>query len=145
MILQGRYIEHQALRALGTTERISMVTSFRPRSSAIKDDTVLTTVRPTSNLSELYLGFAEYRFEILEERFRDINRYLRDQKRANRPFDTRGVKQFIRNQIEFLEHMDKEIVQDELVKKGVVDDSHLFSEEAKQERSRRRGPVTDEE
>lgn len=122
-----------------------MVTSFRPRSSAIKDDTVLTTVRPTSNLSELYLGFAEYRFEILEERFRDINRYLRDQKRANRSFDTHGVKQFIRNQIEFLDHMDKEIVQKELVKKGVVDDSHLFSEEAKKERSRRRGPAADDE
>lgn len=122
-----------------------MVTSFRPRSSAIKDDTVLTTVRPTSNLSKLYLGFAEYRFEMLEDRFRAINRHLRDQKRARRAFDTRDVKQFIREQIEFLEHMDKEIVQDELVKKGVVDDSHLLSEETKKERSRRRGDVAGEE
>lgn len=122
-----------------------MVTSFRPRSSAIKDDTVLTTVRPTSNLSELYLGFAEYRFEMLEDRFRAINRHLRDQKRARRAFGTCGVKQFIREQIQFLEHMDKEIVQDELVKKGVVDDSHLFSEETKKERSRRRGDVASEQ
>ncbi|OJJ44684.1 hypothetical protein ASPZODRAFT_144643 [Penicilliopsis zonata CBS 506.65] len=138
VILQGRYIEHQALRALGTTERISMVTSFRPRSSAIKDDTVLTTVRPISDLGELYLQFSEYRFEMLEERLRDMNRIIRDRKRARRQFDTRGVKQFIREQIAFLEHMDREIVQDDKVKKGVVDDSHLVSEDLRQQRSRKR-------
>ncbi|RAL08988.1 uncharacterized protein BO97DRAFT_459648 [Aspergillus homomorphus CBS 101889] len=139
VILQGRYIEHQALRALGTTERISMVTSFRPRASAIKDDTVLTTVRPVSKLGDLYHQFAEYRFEILEERLRDANRFMRDQKRATRPFDTRLLKQFIRDQIAFLEHMDKEIVEDDKVVKGVVDDSHLVSEELKLRRSKKRG------
>ena len=91
-----------------------MVTSFRPRASAIKDDTVLTTVRPVSDLGELYHQFAEYRFEMLQDRFQDANRFMRDQKRARRAFDTRRVKQFIREQIEFLEHMDREIVQDEL-------------------------------
>ncbi|OJJ83773.1 uncharacterized protein ASPGLDRAFT_74571, partial [Aspergillus glaucus CBS 516.65] len=145
VILQGRYIEHQALRALGTTERISMVTSFRPRSAAIKDDTVLTTVRAVSNLNELYHQFAEYRFEMLEERCRNINRHMRDQKRANRAFDTRGVRDFIREQIEFLEHMEREIVPNELVKKGVIGDSHLISEHTKQELSRRRGAAAGEE
>ena len=91
-----------------------MVTSFRPRASAIKDDTVLTTVRPVSDLGELYHQFAEYRFEMLQDRLQDANRFMRDQKRARRAFDTRRVKQFIREQIEFLEHMDREIVQDEL-------------------------------
>ncbi|RAK80693.1 uncharacterized protein BO72DRAFT_370715 [Aspergillus fijiensis CBS 313.89] len=138
VILQGRYIEHQALRALGTTERISMVTSFRPRASATKDDTVLTTVRPISKLGDLYHQFAEYRFEILEERLRDANRFMRDQKRATRPFDTRLLKQFIREQIAFLEHMDKEIVEDNKVIKGVTDDSHLVSEDLKQRRSKKR-------
>lgn len=145
VILQGRYIEHQALRALGTTERISMVTSFRPRSAAIKDDTVLTTVRAVSNLNELYHQFAEYRFEMLEERCRNVNRYMRDQKRANRAFDTSGVRDFIREQIEFLEHMEREIVPNELVKKGVIGDSHLISEHTKQELSRRRGAAGSEE
>ncbi|PYH93736.1 hypothetical protein BO71DRAFT_326956 [Aspergillus ellipticus CBS 707.79] len=141
VILQGRYIEHQALRALGTTERISMVTSFRPRASAIKDDTVLTTVRPISDLGELYHQFAEYRFEILEERLRDANRLMRDQKRASRAFNTRALKSFIREQIDFLEHMDKEIVDDDKVIKGVVDDSHLVSEDLKLQRSRKRAFV----
>lgn len=114
-----------------------MVTSFRPRSSATKDDTVLLTVRPTSNLGELYHQFTEYRFDMLQDRCRDINRLMRDQKRARRAFDTRGVKKFIREQIEFLEHMDREIVENELVQKGVVGNSNLISEQAKQEFSRR--------
>lgn len=138
VILQGRYIEHRALRALGTTERISMVTSFRPRSSAVKDDTVLTTVRPISDLGELYHQFAEYRFDILQDRFRDVNRLIRDQKRAKRQFDTRGIKRFIREQIQFLEHMDKEMVDDDKVTKGVVDDSHLISEDLKKKQNRKR-------
>jgi hypothetical protein len=37
MILQGRYIEHQALPA---------VTSFRPQSPFVRDDSMLRTVRP---------------------------------------------------------------------------------------------------
>ncbi|PWY86155.1 hypothetical protein BO70DRAFT_386432 [Aspergillus heteromorphus CBS 117.55] len=141
VILQGRYIEHKALRALGTTERISMVTSFRPRASAIKDDTVLTTVRPISDLGELYHQFAEYRFEILEDRLREATRFMRDQKRANRAFNTKALKSFIRDQIDFLEHMDKEVVEDDKVIKGVIDDSHLVSEDLKLQRSRKRAFV----
>lgn len=114
-----------------------MVTSFRPRSSAVRDDTVLTTVRPISDLGELYHQFAEYRFEMLEERFRDFNRLMRDRKRARRPFDTIGLKRFIKEQIEFLHHMDKEIVEDDKVQMGVVDDSHLISEDLK-EKARQR-------
>ncbi|KAL1972380.1 hypothetical protein VTN31DRAFT_6794 [Thermomyces dupontii] len=132
VILQGRYIEHQALRALGTTERISMVTSFRPRSSALRDDTVLRTVRPISDLSELYLQYSEYRLEILQDRLQAMARAMRDRKRARRPFDTKRMKAFIREQIEFLEQMDREIVNDEEVQKGFIDDGHLFSEELKQ-------------
>jgi hypothetical protein len=120
------------------TERISMVTSFRPRSSLAKDDTVLTTVRPISDLSELYHQFAEYRFEILQDRFRQIEREIRDRKRARRRFNTIDVKQFIREQIEFLQHMDKEIVEDDKVQRGVIqDDTHLISEDLKN-RSRKR-------
>ncbi|KAL4950246.1 hypothetical protein BDW69DRAFT_202299 [Aspergillus filifer] len=141
VILQGRYIEHRALRALGGTERITMVTSFRPRDSLIKDDTVLTTVRPVSDLGELYLQFAEYRFDMLQDRFRYANKLMRDQQRAKRPFDTRRLKRFIREQIDFLEHMDKEIIEDDKVVAGKVDDSDLNSEELLLERFKRRRVV----
>ena len=137
VVLQGRYIEHQALRALGTTERITMVTSFRPRSSILPDDTVLTTVRPCSDLSELYFQFSEYRLEMLEERIRSCLKEMRDRKRARRAFKTRELKLFLEEQVNFLEHMNKEIVDDDKVVKGITDDSHLISEDLKQ-RSRKR-------
>ncbi|EEA22787.1 hypothetical protein TMatcc_001641 [Talaromyces marneffei ATCC 18224] len=143
VILQGRYIEHQALRALGAAERITSVTSFRPKSAAVKDDTVLHTVRAISDLKELYHQYAEYRFEILQDRFLDMGRKLRDRKRANRLFDTVATKSFIREQIEFLEAMDREIVRDELVQRGYIDDSHLVSDETRQT-GRRKGVYVEE-
>ncbi|PGH03508.1 hypothetical protein AJ79_07343 [Helicocarpus griseus UAMH5409] len=143
VVLQGRYIEHQALRALGTTERISMVTSFRPRSPALPDDTVLTTVRAISDLSELYFQFSEYRLEMLEERIRIQLKEIRDRKRARRSFNTKAMKKFLLEQEKFLAHMNREMVQDEMVTKGFTDDSHLISEELKG-RSRKRS-CTDSE
>lgn len=119
MVLQGRYIEHQALAALGTCERITMVTSFRPRSPDQRDDTVLTTVRPISNLSELYFQFSEYRLEILEERIRSELRLLRETKRSGKKMDTRKLKRFLKEQESFLAHMNHEMVED--VKMGVID------------------------
>lgn len=125
MVLQGRYIEHQALAALGTSERITMVTSFRPRSPYQRDDTVLTTVRPISNLSELYFQFSEYRLEILEERIRSELRLLRETHRSGRKMDTRKLKRFLKEQESFLAHMNQEMIED--VKMGVIDDSHLLA------------------
>ncbi|KAL6236092.1 hypothetical protein BDW75DRAFT_122809 [Aspergillus navahoensis] len=53
-----------ALRALGGTGRVTTVTSSRPCSSLIEYDAVLTTVRPISELGELYVQFSEYRFDM---------------------------------------------------------------------------------
>lgn len=103
---------------------------------------MLTTVRPISDLGEVYHQFAEYRFEMLQDRFRDANKFMRDQKRARPRFDTYRLKQFIREQIEFSRHMDREIVEDEKVKKGVFDDSHLISEDLKQRQSEKRARET---
>ncbi|KAK6364710.1 hypothetical protein LTS17_012008 [Exophiala oligosperma] len=133
VVLQGRYIEHQALRALGGTERITMVTSFRPKSAFIKDDTVLTTVRSVSNLSELYSQYAEYRLEMLEERIRAQLKEIRDRKRARRGFNTTKAKAFIKEQKNFLDSMLREMVDEDLVTVGYTDDSHLLSDELKLE------------
>ena len=135
-MLQGRYIEHQALRALGSTERVTMVTSFRPKNHTFRDDTVLTTVRPISNLSELYYQFSEYRLEILEERIRYQLKTMRDAERSGRKLNTKALKAFLYDQELFLAHMNKEMIDDELVTKGSIDDSHLFSDFAKGKRQR---------
>ena len=136
MVLQGRYIEHQALRALGATERITMVTSFRPKDHTVKDDTVLTTVRPISNLSELYFQFSEYRLEILEERIRAQRKAIRESQDRGKKFNTKSLKAFLLEQETFLAHMNKELVNDELVTKGCIDNGHLFSDTSKHKRKR---------
>lgn len=136
-MLQGRYIEHQALRTLGTTERITMVTSFRPKSAFIKDDTVLTTVRSISNLSDLYSQYAEYRMDMLEERVRAHRKELNDRKRAGRNFDTAATKAFITEQREFLESMLQEMVDEDQVVKGHTTQSHLRSNNLKTNQQKR--------
>lgn len=128
VVLQGRYIEHQALRAFGTTERITSVTSLRPKCHNIKDDTVLTTVRPISNLSELYNQFYEYRLEILEKRIREQRETLSKTLSAGQKMSTKIMRDFIQEQEAFLAQMNKEIVDDDLVIKGCIIDPHLSTE-----------------
>ncbi|CAM1511850.1 Fc.00g093630.m01.CDS01 [Cosmosporella sp. VM-42] len=105
VVLQGRYIEHQALKAFGGRERITMVTSFRPKSPFVKDETVLTGVRGISDLSEIYSQYTEYRLEILEERIRDRLKAVRQRALAKHQFDTAGVRGFLAEQQKFLESM----------------------------------------
>ena len=120
--MQGRYIEHMAMRAFGTTERITSVTSFRPKCASYKDDTVLTTVRPISDLSELYMQFSEYRLEILEKRIQQQLKSLKESMRAGKKFDTQSVKVFLKEQENFLAHTNQELVIDDLVSKGYIEE-----------------------
>ncbi|KAH8648578.1 hypothetical protein BX600DRAFT_502965 [Xylariales sp. PMI_506] len=121
VVMQGRYIEHQALRTIGGTERISMITSFRPRNPLVRDDTVLTTVRGVSALGELYHQFTEYRLEMLEERIRHQLRELREAKTRRRQIPTAKLKAFFEEQEKFLAHMNREMVHDEEVVFGTVE------------------------
>ncbi|ROV94792.1 hypothetical protein VMCG_08840 [Cytospora schulzeri] len=138
VILQGRYIEHQALRALGAMERITMVTSFRPKNPMLRDDTVLTTVRPISDLAELYAQFSEYRLEILEERIRSELKEIRESRAAGRGVSTQKLKLFLAEQQKFLEHMNGEMVDDDKVIMGFVDDSHLITKPEPETRGAKR-------
>ena len=88
VVLQGRYIDHQALSAFGGQERITMVTSFRPRSCRIRDDTVLNTVRPISNLSDLYGQTVEYNLENAESRIRQMLKNVRESIKLEQPMSS---------------------------------------------------------
>jgi len=70
IMLQGRYIDHVALGAFGAPERVTMVTSFRAKDPLLRDDSVLTTIRPVANLNELYYQWSTYRLDLLTERFK---------------------------------------------------------------------------
>jgi stress-induced morphogen len=109
--MQGRYINHQALKALGGRERISMITSFRPKSADVKDESVLTGVRGISNLNELYSDYTQYRLELLEDRFREQARQQRQRVVEGKRFDTRDVKEFLRQQKDYIETTLNELVE----------------------------------
>ncbi|GAB1737645.1 hypothetical protein NU219Hw_g2060t1 [Hortaea werneckii] len=118
VVMQGRYITHQALRALGAQERITMVTSFRPKSPFLADDSVLTTVRGISDLSELYYEFGRYRLEIMEERIRAQLKKLRDMHDAGKKTDTKAMKAFFEESERFIRHTNSEMVPEEDVVPG---------------------------
>lgn len=121
VILQGRYITHQALRALGATERITAVTSWRPRSAFVKDDSTLGTVRPVSNLSELYYDFAEYRLDMMEQRIRREREQMRNRRQTGRKFATTAHKGFLSESTAFMQHTWLEIVPEDQVQAGAIE------------------------
>ncbi|KAL7621981.1 hypothetical protein AAE478_007482 [Parahypoxylon ruwenzoriense] len=105
VVMQGRYINHQALKAFGGRERIAMVTALRPKSPFVRDETILTGSRPISNLAELYPQYTEYRLEILEERFRAKLKEERRREVSRRPFNVADIRAFLTEQKEYLESM----------------------------------------
>ncbi|CAD6448068.1 4b165af3-a11f-449d-9a36-0b7041e3eaf1 [Sclerotinia trifoliorum] len=121
VVLQGRYIDHQALQAFGGQERITMVTSFRPRSPHVRDDTVLTTVRPVSNLSDLYGQTVEYQLENAEARIRLMLKELRDSMKAGAT-SAKAIKKFLDFEIDQLTHLNSEIVDESLVTAGKLEE-----------------------
>ncbi|RBQ80659.1 hypothetical protein FVER14953_09549 [Fusarium verticillioides] len=102
VILQGRYVQHAALKAIGK-ERISFITAFRPKSPFVKDEMVLTGSRPISNQSELVYDYCTYRADVLEIRFREHAKKLREQQAAGIKFNPDAVREFLQEQKEMLE------------------------------------------
>lgn len=74
------------------------------------DTSVLTTIRPITDHSDLYYQWAEYRAEVLQDRLRAMLKLLREQHRAGRTTDKARLKQFLKEQEDWLEHTNKEIV-----------------------------------
>ena len=103
-----------------------MVTSFRPRSPYARDDTVLTTVRPVSDLRELYHQYTAYRLEMLEERIRTQLRDLAGARAACRTVSPAALQAFIAEQRAFLAAMARDIVDEDRVLVGALHESHLL-------------------
>ncbi|KAL5386739.1 hypothetical protein PMIN06_010543 [Paraphaeosphaeria minitans] len=121
VIMQGRYITHQAMRALGAQERITSVTSFRPKSALLKDDTELRTVRGVSDLNELYYDFAEYRLKLLEEQIQHERERVQAARKAGDEFATTRHKQFLGNVSAFSQQSSHELVDQSEVRKGYIE------------------------
>ncbi|KAL4862192.1 hypothetical protein BDV12DRAFT_207365 [Aspergillus spectabilis] len=109
VVMQGRYLKHQALKALGGRERITMVTPFRPKDPLVRDESILVGVRGISNLAELYPQYFEYRLEVLEERVRAQQKKERGREVACRPFDVESARAWVEEQRGFLDSILREM------------------------------------
>lgn len=84
-------------------------------------------MRGISDLSHLYAGFAEYRLEMLEARMREQLKMIRERQAAGMKFDTKGFKAFMTEQEKFLAHMNNEMVPDEDVVTGFIEEAEELS------------------
>lgn len=116
--MQGRYIPHTALRALGTRERITLVTSLRPRSPLLPDDSDLHTVRGISDIHELHYQYASYRLEILQARIENQVKGMREAHARGVRVETGRLRGWLAEQGKFLERMGEEIWEDDAVVVG---------------------------
>jgi hypothetical protein len=82
-MLQGRYIRHTAAPVTNMPERITVVTSFRPKNPLLIDDTTNANVRGKSHLPELYYQWTQYRLNNLAERCRLAAEELRERYQKN--------------------------------------------------------------
>lgn len=94
-----------------------MVTSFRPRSPFVRDDTILATVRPVSGLSDLYGQVAEYQLENMEARVRHMLKTVRESMKAGNT-DVKAIKSFLDFEIANLTHIQEEFVEEDKVQMG---------------------------
>lgn len=70
----------------------------------------------------LYREFAEYRLAIMEERVRAQLKEVREKGRVGKKFATKDFKKFLDEQISFFQHMQNEIVPDEEVQFGYIEE-----------------------
>lgn len=81
MLLQGGLIKHLALPSRSSTcsDRITIITSFRPRATHIYDSSFMSNIRVYSDLPVLYLQWLSYRLQRLLpnlQRLQDKRRFL---------------------------------------------------------------------
>ncbi|KAF2761544.1 hypothetical protein EJ05DRAFT_496453 [Pseudovirgaria hyperparasitica] len=112
VVMQGRYVEHQATAAKGGQERISMVTSFRPRDPHVKDESVMTNVRNISDRKVLFGQFASYRVEILRDRACEEVIRARGESEKEGSYRVEGAREWLRTQKEFIEWTLRELIND---------------------------------
>ena len=82
-MLQGRYISHTAAPVTNMPERVTVVTSFRPKNATLVDDTTNANIRNKSHLTELYYQWTQYRLDNLAERCRLAAEELRERYKKN--------------------------------------------------------------
>ncbi|XEV07522.1 hypothetical protein FSHL1_012809 [Fusarium sambucinum] len=83
VLLQGRYISHTAAPVENMPERVTVVTSFRPKNPLLVDDTTNANIRNKSHLTELYYQWTTYRLEVMAQRARSALTELQERYAKN--------------------------------------------------------------
>lgn len=96
-VLQGRLIQHLAPKPIGASERITMVTSYRPKDPLTHEGSVLSTVKPEINFGSRYNDFypqwIDYRLKILQARLENVSKMCKDSKTFNKKATTDALKE----------------------------------------------------
>ncbi|KAI8315766.1 hypothetical protein K4K59_000701 [Colletotrichum sp. SAR11_240] len=75
------------------------------------DDSVLTSIRPISELSELYYQWAKYRAQVVKARMEAMLHTLEENHDAGRQTDVKEIKRFLKQNEEYLSITDAEVVE----------------------------------
>lgn len=97
VVMQGSALFHVALRAHNSRERITMVTSFRPRNPMIKDMTRMTLTHESSDMAIMGKQWLQYRLETLAKRCALMS------DKFSKTFSEEEVKNFCSDEIQWLE------------------------------------------
>ena len=118
VVLQGGRVPHAARPAAGGAERITMVTSFRPRDPGVPMGVRLATVRPVSDLRRLYGEYVGYRLEALAERV--ARQRARVAAMGPAGFDTEKVRAGLWELKDMVERTARELVDEESITMGEI-------------------------
>lgn len=102
VMMQGSLVSHAALRTLGSGERITFVVSMKPKDPTQLDTSTLRTVKPISNVDELFRQWTGYRLDVLARRAEIIRERLQEE---GRPAEEthRLTKEWAQEQINYLQ------------------------------------------
>lgn len=78
VMMQGGLINHVALKSHGSGERITLVTSFRPKDPLAHDMSNLGNVKKVSDHTQLYKQWTSYRTEVAAKRAQAFARKVKD-------------------------------------------------------------------
>lgn len=110
-VLQGRLIEHIAPKPLGSSERITMVTSYRAKNPLKHEGSVLRTVKPEINngtrFHDFYPEWIKYRFEIMQQRMKHLEEKMVDSKGD---FDKEFCMDYLSELQSYLDHTRSEMI-----------------------------------
>jgi hypothetical protein len=82
VVLQGGYTKHAAYRTIGAGERVTMVTSYRPRNIDLRDNSTLRNISSaTSDMREVHYQYAKYRLGLISVRAQELCRRFDARKR----------------------------------------------------------------